>query len=369
LRQTLVRKLTHRGGREPAADRVAEGREAASGSIPLTKQIDYAAVVRRVRWRGVFSRFEANFTYLENARVRMPGSYRPLIRHWRAGWVSVNLADAHPRFVASDRPSGAGRSFGPFPTPRAARQQIDMLEDLFDLCREHAILVQAPHGSACAYKQMGRCPAPCDGSVTMDDYRRQIGRACEYLTQPRQRWADELTRQMQSAAAELNFELAGRIKRQVEAVRASAESGADRLIAPLEAFAFLSVQRGAKKGSVRLFVVLPGVIEPLGEFGPKDLAAQLETVLPRVQQAATTPSTAPQSAAESERIALAGWSLYSNPQRRGVFLRLGEIHDVAPLVRAADRLRGDTESHLSEADAVGEQRQVTAEGEGEVIHR
>ena len=40
---------------------------------------------------------------------------------------------------------------------------------LRDLCRKHDILVQAPTGQACVYHEMGRCPAPCDGSMTLEE--------------------------------------------------------------------------------------------------------------------------------------------------------------------------------------------------------
>ncbi len=303
-----------------------------------SKRIDYAAVVRRVRYRLVYSRFEANWAYLENARTLLPQEYRKLIRHWRAHWVAVDFTQAHPRFEAVEQPTGdPATCFGPLPDGRAARRVIDLATDLFDLCRYHNILVQAPHGTACAYKQMNRCDAPCDGSVTMDAYREQLRRASRFIAEPREQWGEELAQQMQAAAAELKFEQAARFKRQLEQVRGTTDPALARPLAPLTQFKFVTLQRGSRKGNVRVFLIAPGRIEFAGEIAVKMREAQIAELAARAATLADEPIAAI-GRSEAERISLVGWQLFAPENRRGVFIGASDAADPNRIADGMDQL-------------------------------
>ena len=79
-----------------------------------------------------------------------------------------------PRFEPTSRVyQQPGMYWGPYATRGDAAEVIADLEDLFDLCRYHDILDKSPHGQACAYFEMGKCPAPCDGSVPAETYRSE----------------------------------------------------------------------------------------------------------------------------------------------------------------------------------------------------
>ena len=76
---------------------------------------------------------------------------------WRKSWwVGVERAGDFPRFRKTSQISDERLAYvGPVRDKHAAQRLIESLEDLFDLCRYHEILVQAPRGKACAYKEMG----------------------------------------------------------------------------------------------------------------------------------------------------------------------------------------------------------------------
>src|SRR3712207_7312326 len=42
----------------------------------------------------------------------------------------------------------------------------------------------APNAAACAYKEMGKCAAPCDGSSSMEQYRQSVGSSARTLVDP-----------------------------------------------------------------------------------------------------------------------------------------------------------------------------------------
>jgi len=107
---------------------------------------------------------------------------------------------------------------GPFATPKHARRWIETVIDLFDLCRYDHLLSQTPSATACVYKQMGKCPAPCDGSEPLESYRERFGRACRFYAQIAQDEHDRCTQAMRAASDQLNFERAASFKERCDAI-------------------------------------------------------------------------------------------------------------------------------------------------------
>jgi len=314
-----------------------------------SKRIDYRQIVRRVRWRGVESRFEANWAYLENARRLFPKTYKRMVRRWRAHWVGIDLGDPHPRFVAKDQPHGpASTCFGPLPTGRSARKLVELLEDLFDLCRKHDILVKAPHGEACSYKEMGRCPAPCDGTVTMDAYRTQLDAALDFLKQPIETWVASAQRAMQEASERLDFERAGLIKRQIDKAKSAVTIAGEGVVA-LDTFRYISLQRGSRKGHVRAFGIVPGHVTFLGKIAPKQREVAIVKLIEHAECLADAPIDS-SSAAGIERIGLVGWHLSGGRQQDGVFLPLDRVSD-ASLTEAIALLDDRKTANVEESDS------------------
>ncbi|MBI1371903.1 MAG: hypothetical protein GC159_03970 [Phycisphaera sp.] len=319
-----------------------------------TKRIDYRAIVRRVRWRMVCSRLEGDWTYLENARRLFPRTYRRMIRHWRAHWVGVDLDAPHPRFVAKDVPHGpAATCFGPLPTAKIARKLVESLEDIFDLCRYHDVLVKSPHGEACSYKQMGRCPAPCDGTVSMDVYRDQVRAAAAFVTRRVDGWIDDATRRMHAAAKDLAFEQAGRIKRQID--RAGGAASLIRGGVPtLAHMRYVSIQPGDRKGRVRAFAIVPGRVAYLGQIDRK----QRDDAIARLVDASAKLTDEPidvdtDDLAAVERIGLVGWHLADDRREQGVYLPAADVdaESLADAIAAVATSKSQVASSPTESGA------------------
>ena len=229
-----------------------------------SKRVDYRALVRRVRWKRVDNPLESDLAYLDVARIVYPKTYKKIVTLRPAWWVHVDPDADFPRWrVADDALPGCGVCFGPIAEKGQAQRLVEKLEDAFDLCRYHNVLVQAPAGQPCAYKDMGKCPAPCDGSVSMQQYRTLIDWSLRTLADPVHE-IDQQNDRMRDAAGEMRFELAGKIKAFIEQIKAL--TGGDyRFVRPAGRFAFVSVQQGPAKGKVKLsHVGLGGVTERLG---------------------------------------------------------------------------------------------------------
>ena len=93
-----------------------------------------------------------------------------------------------------------------------AQDLADTLTDLFDLCRYWQILSKAPHGTPCAYHEMGRSPAPCAGLIPMEQYNQTVRHAMAFAGRDRAKVLAEKQTEMKTAASQLQFERAARIK-------------------------------------------------------------------------------------------------------------------------------------------------------------
>ena len=164
----------------------------------------------------------------------------------------------------------AGHRFGPFADKAKADRWADQMRDAFDLCRYRTILAQSPNGRACAYKQMGKCPAPCDGSIAFEQYREQARTALVVVREPASAIAT-LDAEMRREAAELNFERAGKLKLRIASISAL-RSDAFANVRPIEAFRYVTIQPGGRKGTAKVWLITA--------HGAAEIAGVLDATLP-----------------------------------------------------------------------------------------
>ncbi len=120
-------------------------------------------------------------------------------------------------FVPSDHQSHQVL-IAPIRTHKAARALGEALDDVFELCRFPKELAKAPDGTACAYKEMGRCPGACEGAESIEAYADRFDQATEIACAGIERWKSALRSQIQHASDELDFEHARMTQRQLEQV-------------------------------------------------------------------------------------------------------------------------------------------------------
>jgi hypothetical protein len=302
----------------------------------LSKRVNYRELVRRVKWRRVDSAFEADWLYYEAARVVFPESYRGMVGFRPAWFVHVDPDAKFPRYLKTiDLSKRAGVLIGPVEDKHAANRLIEVVEDAFDLCRYHNVLTQSPNGSACAYKEMGKCPAPCDGSVSIDQYRRLVEWSARTLIDPAE-FLREQTRRMQAAAGELRFEIAAKIKAYFEQV-SQLGKGAFRHLGRLRDFAYLSLQHGPRPhaGTAKVFLITPGHIEEvLGLTGDPKASDVLRVALTGAEERSADGT----DAEGAERVGIVAHHLFSPKQTHGVFIRLSSI-DEKTIARAYRELK------------------------------
>jgi excinuclease UvrABC nuclease subunit len=321
-----------------------------------TKRVDYRQIVRTIRWRRVYSAFEADVVYLEAARQFFPQTYRGMTGFQPAWFIHVNPDARFPRYTKTiDLDTKTGQLIGPIEDKHAANRLIENVVDWFDLCRYYNILVESPNAAACAYKEMGKCPAPCDGSISMDHYRHLVEWSANTLVDPLPVIQDNTLR-MKQAAADLKFESARKIKTYVDSL-SQLGKGPYRHVRWLRDFKFLSLQRGPRDGTAKVFLITPGQVhEMCGLIGPPQPGDLISATM---AQETSTPidSLDPIGA---ERVGVVSYHLFSPKATQGVFLPLDSIDEKA-VVKAfrnlqkqkKDEVGEETEGVTKELQAMG----------------
>lgn len=183
---------------------------------PVRGRANLAEVVRGVRYRIVYCPFEARWHFLRLARTLYPQRYRKLVGFGPAWFLNVDWAAPIPEINVTQQVWCAPGDFiGPWPTHKAGHEALTLLWDLFDLCRYPEQVRRAPQGTRCAYAEMGRCDAPCDGSVPLAAYVERCRAAWDFAGAGQADWMAQAEQAMRAAAATQAFERAGQIKQQL----------------------------------------------------------------------------------------------------------------------------------------------------------
>lgn len=125
------------------------------------------------------------------------------------------------RFVRRRRDDGA-MYFGPFASAKAVRRTLRLLHKVVPL-RDCTDGVFHNRTRACVKHQIGRCPAPCVGEITREDYDCQLDAAVRILRGEIRALVQGLQGRMVEAAEQLEFERAQAMKEQIAALQRVAE--------------------------------------------------------------------------------------------------------------------------------------------------
>ena len=109
----------------------------------------------------------------------------------------------------------AGRFFGPYPSAGAVRETLGQLQKLFRL-RNCDDLYFSNRSRPCLQYQIERCTGPCVGLISKEDYARDVQSAIKVLEGRNDEAQVELARRMETAAEQLNFEEAARVRDQLK---------------------------------------------------------------------------------------------------------------------------------------------------------
>lgn len=127
--------------------------------------------------------------------------------------VRVNLSDPFPRLVLTRvKKDDGARYFGPFAHSGALRSTLDLVKKKFGLRSCRPLEPGERDYKHCLDHIIRQCSAPCVGKVTQEQYRERVLAACEFLDGQSRQMAEELRREMRTAADRLDFERAAALR-------------------------------------------------------------------------------------------------------------------------------------------------------------
>lgn len=131
-------------------------------------------------------------------------------------FLYIHITDEpFPRVLAVRRPdlTKGGIFYGPYPYARSLRDVLRLLHTVF----QYRICLTLPK-KACLEYYLGNCQAPCIGNISQADYRQQIDQIIAFFEGKNKNLSLKLTEQMEQAAAKQQFELAVRLRNQIQAL-------------------------------------------------------------------------------------------------------------------------------------------------------
>ena len=116
-----------------------------------------------------------------------------------------------------------GHYFGPFASAGAVNRTLNTLQKAF-LLRSCSDSVYSARTRPCLLYQIKRCAAPCVDLISEEDYRALVGEAVDFLNGRSTGVQAALSKDMETAAAELDFERAAGLRDRIRALSAVRES-------------------------------------------------------------------------------------------------------------------------------------------------
>jgi excinuclease ABC subunit C len=131
-------------------------------------------------------------------------------------FIKVTLNEAYPRVYATRRLEKDGaKYYGPYASAGAMHETIALLKKLFPLRSCRSMDARRP----CLEYHINRCLAPCAGLVDQETYMAMVKTVCLFLEGRSADVEKDLKQRMLAASDMLKFELAGRLRDQLAAVR------------------------------------------------------------------------------------------------------------------------------------------------------
>ncbi|MDP9092022.1 MAG: excinuclease ABC subunit UvrC [Actinomycetota bacterium] len=194
---------------------------------PRTRQMVTSAAA--VEWTVVRTEVEAlqlEYTWIKEFDPRFNVRYRDDKSY---PWLAVTLYEEYPRLqVMRGSKRNGVRYFGPYSHAWAIRETLDLLLRVFPArtCSAGVFKRAGQIGRPCLLGYIGKCSAPCVGRVSAAEYRAIVEDFCDFMAGKTDVMIRRLERRMDEASAALEFELAARLRDDLEALRRAMEKQA-----------------------------------------------------------------------------------------------------------------------------------------------
>ncbi|MGL5858467.1 MAG: excinuclease ABC subunit UvrC [Angustibacter sp.] len=250
---------------------------------PRTRSMVFSAA--RVEWTVVSTEVEAlqlEYSWIKEFDPRFNVKYRDDKSY---PYLAVTMGEEYPRIQVMRGAKRRGtRYFGPYAHAWAIRETVDLLLRVFPVrtCSAGVFRRARGIGRPCLLGYIGKCSAPCVERVSVEEHRQLSEDFCDFMAGQTSRFVKRLEDQMRTAAAELDYERAARLRDDVGALRRALEKSAVVLGDATDADVF-SLAQDDLEAAVQVFHVRAGrvrgqrgwVVEKVEDVGTEELVEHL----------------------------------------------------------------------------------------------
>ena len=162
------------------------------------------------RFEYIVTDSELEAVVLENNLIKEHSpKYNTLLKDDKTyPYIKVTTGESYPRVLFSRlMKKDKSRYFGPYSSAAAVKDTIDLINKLYRLrtCNKN-LPKECGSGRACLNYHIKQCTAPCQESVSQEEYQGQVKKALDFLNGSYQETLKELEENMQKASDALEFE-------------------------------------------------------------------------------------------------------------------------------------------------------------------
>ena len=182
-------------------------------------------------------------------------------------YIKVTMNEEFPRILLVRKLEKDGaRYFGPYSSATDVRDSIELIKKLFPYKTCSRVLPRDIGKSRpCLNFDLRKCPGPCAGNISMEEYRNQMKDICSYLDGKHDEIIKRLEKQMNEASEAYEFEKAAVYRDKINSLRKTAEK--QKIIsADMQDRDVVSCAKDNTDACVQIFFIRSGKLIERGRF-------------------------------------------------------------------------------------------------------
>ncbi|MEU8969784.1 excinuclease ABC subunit UvrC [Streptomyces monashensis] len=213
-----------------------------------------------VEWTVVSTEVEAlqlEYSWIKEYDPRFNVKYRDDKSY---PYLAVTMNEEFPRVqVMRGHKKKGVRYFGPYGHAWAIRDTVDLLLRVFPVrtCSAGVFKNAARTGRPCLLGYIGKCSAPCVDRISPEEHRELAEEFCDFMAGRTGTYLRRLEKQMMTAAEEMEYERAARLRDDIEALKKAMEKSAVVLADATDAD-LIAVAEDELEAAVQIFHVRGG---------------------------------------------------------------------------------------------------------------
>lgn len=135
-------------------------------------------------------------------------------------YIKVTVGEDYPRVMISrDMKKDSSKYYGPYTSSMAAKETIDLIRKIYKIrtCNRN-LPKDIGKERACLYYHIHQCDAPCQGYISVEDYKEHVAKVIEFLNGHYKPVIDMLRDAMLEASEAMDFEKAAELRDQLQSV-------------------------------------------------------------------------------------------------------------------------------------------------------